>query len=448
MNHSASKHSVRIVNPDGLMPRGISDFAKMVQQQRCFVDKSLLIQDIVHCDDDIILITRPRRFGKTMNMSMLQHFFAKQQEQEGGFALFTELLIAQNEQAMQHSGKYPVIALTFKDIKSATWEEACKQLCRLIHRELERHLVMDQVDATCLLPSEQKELQRMLQNSAEPIEWKNSLQLLCKLLTLHYKQAPWLLLDEYDTPIHAAYVQSQKDQEEIQQKDSYYSQMIDFMRSLLGMALKGNDTYLHKAVITGILRVAKEDIFSDLNNLGTYGVMDWRFDHCFGFTQAEVDALFEKRSLSQHLSTAQQWYDGYIFGRQEIYNPWSIVSFISNLPQPAQEYWVNTGSSTLVGRLITAGSAADRQAVETLLLNNTVQRDVSDNLALRELEGLGQALWSILLTSGYITAVDTQDAVVGKLATLCIPNHEVRKAFQRLALQWFKEAPDNALPEI
>ncbi|MEM7588625.1 MAG: AAA family ATPase [Myxococcota bacterium] len=475
MNPSAAKQSVNIVNPQGLMPRGVSDFAELVKQQHCFVDKSLLIQELLGYGDKVVLITRPRRFGKTINLSMLHAFFAPQEGHNGHWQqgsavaqgdskgnrssqqrtqcqrtdLFGNLLIAQDEQAMQHHGKYPVIALTFKNVKKMTWQDAYMSLRSLISQEIDRHPECKQFEIDGFGDEERRQWRRILSpDDATQNDWENALQLLCKLLTLHHKKPPWLLLDEYDTPIHAAYVRSQKNREDLDAADSYYDQAISFMRGLLGTALKGNDSYLHKAVITGILRVAKEDIFSDLNNLGVYGVMDWKFDRHFGFTNAEVQQLFQQRQIGNHLQQAQHWYNGYQLGRRTIYNPWSIVSFISNLPQPAQEYWVNTGSTSLIEHLLETSSKTDQQAIETLLLGDTVQRDVADNLPLRELKSLGQALWSVLLTSGYVTAQNTTVGVLGKLATLRIPNQEVRIAFQRLALQWFNDVDDNCCPTM
>ncbi|MEM7589690.1 MAG: AAA family ATPase [Myxococcota bacterium] len=302
MSQGLSKNSVRILNPTGLLPRGMSDFAKMVQQKRCFVDKSLLIQEILHCDDDVVLITRPRRFGKTINMSMLRCFFEIPSNNESRSIShpFDNLLVTQHQEIMQHQGKYPVIALTFKDVKESSWQYTYEKLRSVINKEIDQHPESKEFEIAGFGDEERRQWQRILSSDEATVnDWKSSLQLLCKLLTLHHKQAPWIFLDEYDTPIHTAYLQSKKEQEEIDSASSYYNQMITFMRGLLGTALKGNDVYLHKAVITGILRVGKEDIFSDLNNLGVYGVMDDRFSQFFGFTTPEVQQLLQQRKL-QH----------------------------------------------------------------------------------------------------------------------------------------------------
>ncbi|MEM7589836.1 MAG: AAA family ATPase [Myxococcota bacterium] len=449
-------NEAHIVNPEGLLPRGMSDFAKMVQQKRCFVDKSLLIQEILYCDDDVVLLTRPRRFGKTINLSMLRYFFETlshdSTDSTGQSRLFDGLLIAQDQQALQHQGKYPVISLTFKDIKATSWPEAYKDLCSVIGKEIDRHPECKQFDIAGFGDEERRQWTRILSpDQAEQSDWKNALQLLCKLLTLHHKQSVWLCLDEYDTPIHQAYMQSQQDKSDIRNQGSYYSQMITFMRALFGRALKGNDPFLHKAVITGILRVAKEDIFSDLNNLGVYGVMDDRFARFFGFTPAEVQQLLQQRQLQHTLTAVSQWYDGYLFGEDRpvtIYNPWSVVSYVANPTRHPKEYWVNTGSTGLIEHLVDKSSTWDKQAIETLLRGQTIERDVADNLPLRELQKFGEGLWSIVLTSGYVTAVDTIQGVIGKQATLRVPNQEVHIAFQRMVKSWLKEIPSNALPEM
>ncbi|MEM7403613.1 MAG: AAA family ATPase, partial [Myxococcota bacterium] len=290
-------------------------------------------------------------------------------------------------------------------------------------------------------------LQHMLQGDATQNEWEGALKLLCKLLTLHHKQAPLLLLDEYDTPIHKAYMQSRQDKEDIHSKDSYYDQMITFVRSLLGAALKGNDTFLNKAVITGILRVAKEDIFSDLNNLGVYGVLDDPFTQFFGFTTTEVKQLLQQRQLQHTFTVVSQWYDGYRFGEDRpvtLYNPWSVVSYVANAMQLPKDYWVNTGSTALIQNFLNSRNQADIDAIESLLLGHSIERDVADNLALRELESLGEALWSVALTSGYLTVVRTRQGVVGRKAMLRIPNYEVRIAFQRLVYGWLNKVPNNS----
>ena len=234
---------------------------------------------------------------------------------------------------------------------------------------------------------------------------------------------------------------------------TYYGKMVRFMRNLLSGALKDNDRYLHKAVITGILRVAKEDIFSGLNNLGTYGVLKARFRTQFGFTQAEVQQLFVERRLQQHLPSVQRWYDGYRFGQKElvtkVYNPWSIASFVADEARALDAYWANTSGNELIHTLINSSSLPDKQNMERLLLGQTVQKKVSETLALRELHGLPDALYSILLCSGYLTPQETHvGSASSSQAKLRIPNEEVRTIYQDLVTRWFGHGQTNPLPTV
>ncbi|MEM7589338.1 MAG: AAA family ATPase [Myxococcota bacterium] len=443
------QYKAQVINPTGPLPGGIDSFARVIQGSYCWVDKSLLIDDVLQCDKQVMLITRPRRFGKTINLSLLRTFFdnvpLQVPFQDVDIAsCFDNLLIAQNEQAMQHQGQYPVIHMTFKGVKTATWEEAFKALQNVVYSEIGRHKELMQYDLDGFGDNEQRQWKRILDHQAQPNDWESSLVLMCKLLCLHHKRPAWIFLDEYDRPIHQAYVVSKKRSEDLKDDDSYYGKMILFMRNFLGEALKGND-FLFRSVITGILRVAKEDIFSGVNNLGVYGVLDWKFDRHFGFTQDEIDQLFEQRNIQQHLQSAKQWYNSYCIGQQAVYNPWSVISYVGNLPRPPEPYWVNTGGIDLLQSLAHKTDPQDREAMQTLLKGENIEKDVSDSMPLRELESWGSVLYSMLLTSGYLTAVKTRLGVVGKIATLRIPNKEVRIAFQRLVMGWLKDTPTSAL---
>ncbi|MEM7589339.1 MAG: AAA family ATPase [Myxococcota bacterium] len=445
----SGEHKARVINPTGPLPGGIDSFARVIQGNYCWVDKSLLIDDVLQCDKQIMLMTRPRRFGKTINLNLLRTFFDNAvlpvPFQDVDIAsCFDNLLIAQNEQAMQHRGQYPVIHMTFKGAKAPTWEKAYELLRFVIRSEIDRHPEVRKFDISGFGATHQEIWQRILANEASDNDWQHSLFLLCKLLALHHKRPAWILLDEYDRPIHQAYVVSKKRNEDLKDDDSYYGKMILFMRNFLGEALKGND-FLFRSVITGILRVAKEDIFSDVNNLGVYGVMDWKFDRHFGFTQAEMDQLFQQRNIKHYLQPAQQWYNGYCIGQETVYNPWSVISYVGNLPRPPEPYWVNTGGLDILQSLTHKTRPQDREAMETLLSGGTIEKDVSDSMPLRELEDWNSVLYSMLLTSGYVTAASIRDGILGKFAQLRVPNVEVRKVFQRLVTSWFYDTPASAL---
>ncbi|MEM7588567.1 MAG: AAA family ATPase [Myxococcota bacterium] len=446
------QYKMRVINPIGPLPGGIDSFARVMHEGHCWVDKSQLIDDVLHCDKNVMLITRPRRFGKTINLSMLRYFFDNAPpsppfQEMDLLSHFNKLLIAQQQQTIQHQGKYPVIHMSFKDVKKPTWETAFNALQDAIYQEIDRHKELRQFDIEGFGENDRRKWQRILEHRPQEGDWEDCLVLMCKLLTLHHKQPAWILLDEYDRPIHQAYVVSKKRNEDLNDDDSYYGKMILFMRGFLGQALKGND-FLFRAVITGILRVAKEDIFSGVNNLGVYGVLDDRFATHFGFTQTEVDELLGKRNLKHRTQLVRHWYDGYCFGEDQpisLYNPWSVISYLGNPSDNPKAYWVNTGGLDLLQSLAHKNNPQDRNAMQTLLSGGSIEKDVSDSMPLRELEDWKSVLYSMLLTSGYVTAASIRDGILGRFVHLRVPNTEVRKVFQRLVASWFHNAPTNAL---
>ncbi|MEM7494947.1 MAG: AAA family ATPase [Myxococcota bacterium] len=481
----------RIINPRGTVPGGIDSFVEVMRNGYCFVDKSPLVREVLACPYKVQLLTRPRRFGKTTNVNMLRAFFEQSTAKETcpqtvlgskgapekylretqnfsgqkgtqcpHSALFDGLLIAEDrELCRQHQGKYPVIALSFKDVKESDWPGAYEHLCQLLRDEVVRHLRAG-IDEACLdslPPSQGESLRNVAAGTATDLQWRNSLAALCAALTEQYDRPPWVLLDEYDSPIHAAYVCTPKElfdpvlqaREPDKFNSSHYGRMVSLMRGLLGSALKGRDRFFHKAVITGILRVAKEDIFSGLNNLGTYGVLEDRFTSYFGFTTAETREVLAGQGLVGHFDPVRAWYDGYRFGKAApvtIYNPWSVIGFIADPTDPPKPHWVNTSGNELVHSLVEGSDdPQDRADVETLLLGGTVEKDVSDSMALRELPSLTDALWSILLSSGYLTGDPDGDATFG--TRLRIPNREVDVVYRRLITGWFhKSSQQHALP--
>ncbi|MEM7588586.1 MAG: AAA family ATPase [Myxococcota bacterium] len=433
-----------IVNSRGKMPVGVSDFAKLVQGDYCFVDKSLFIKELLDSGDDVSLITRPRRFGKTMNLNMLRCFLHWPSNHQPD--LFEGLAISRaGERYLQERGKRPVLFLTLKDIKAQNWHDAWIAL-RALLADLAESSSRD-APVNALTRVQQKTLYRVIEGEAEPAECRAILAILTKLLTLkHNGLAPWILMDEYDTPMLEAY------------HYGYYDHMRDLIRGLLGQCLKDNPdpmqpgTFLHKAVITGIVRVAKEDIFSDLNNLGVYGILEDRFSPCFGFTEPEVRQLLAARKLANRFDDVRAWYDGYRIGADKpvtIYNPWSLTSYLANPTDTPRPYWVNTSSNELVHSMVeTRSNPQDKADVETLLLGGTIKKDLSNSLALRDLPNLSHALWNILLTSGYVTAAHAMGGTIGSEAVLRIPNQEVRIAYGRLALRWFSEKSPDFLPNM
>ncbi|MEM7588821.1 MAG: AAA family ATPase [Myxococcota bacterium] len=456
MQHTAQNP---IVNAAGKLPVGVSSFAKLVQGDYCFVDKTLLIKEILDSGDDVILITRPRRFGKTINMNMLHCFLqapkgfaqlgtsprealrAKAEKPAAGATpsrdLFDGLAINQQRtQYRQERGKRPVLFLSFRTVKESNWNDAYMRMAALLSdvaQEVSQEAPVD------LLTHNQKDLlHKVIHKQAAPVECEPLLGILTKLLTLQHKGvAPWVLIDEYDAPMQSAY------------QHGYYKQMRNLMRGLLGDCLKDNQssydssqTFVHKAVVTGILRVAKEDIFSHLNNPGTYGVLNHRFASFFGFTQPEVCELLARRDLTNRFDDVRAWYDGYSFGHETIYNPWSVINYLANPHDQAQLYWVNTSDNHLVHKLLSYADATVKQGLHELMsqaTGHTTTQPVQEHVPLREVENDAKNLWGLLLATGYLTAVNTQESADNdKTVQLRIPNNEVRRVYNSLINRWLR----------
>lgn len=459
---TATQPPVRILNPGGPVPRGVENFAEAVTGQYCLVDKSPFIHQILDCNDKIMLITRPRRFGKTMNMSMLQTFFERPCEGDKAANLFSEMLIQQAPDAiLKQQGQYPVISLSFKDVKETCWQDAREHLCQLLRDEVSRQWPagMDEACLRGLLPSQQEALRHVVDGKASDLQWRNSLWALCAGLTRQYGRPPLVLLDEYDTPLHAAYAHTK--QEELEDGECYFNRMVQFMRGLLGTALKGKDTTFHKAVITGILRVARENIFSDLNNLGVYGVLRCEFGEFFGFTEAEAQDLLRRRGLAERGDDVRRWYNGYTIGGVTVYNPWSIVSFLASKTKHLEPYWVNTSGNGLIGRLLAHASADVKQNLSCLLQpgRSVARVRVETAVPLRNLVGVPDHLWSLLLTAGYATCAGEEEVPPkllehtrqreqflpeeerGNLLWLRLPNLEIKSLYRTLIHHWFAQEP-------
>ena len=450
------KRAVRILNAQGSMPRGIDDFAKVRIQQCCFVDKTLLIEDFIRNSDEITLITRPRRFGKTINQSMLRYFFERPTEGNDTQQLFVNTLIADDSTLMKHQGKHPVIFLTFKGAKLPTWEEAYTEICFLIREEILRHPESNNYQVEGFTLNDQMIWKRLLgEEPSQPSDWGKSLQLLGKLLTLHHNKGilnrsewtyPILLLDEYDAPIHAAYTHTVDRNKPLNAPEGYYQRMTHFMRPLLGNALKGN-IYLYKAVLTGILRVAKEDLFSGLNNIGVYGVTEDRYASYFGFTEEEIQALLKQRAFSEHAEAIRSWYNGYHIGEDTpctIYNPWSVISFLMNPTKVPKPYWVNTSDNALVNTLLRDADANVKEELLRLIAQDNVSivERIKEDTPLRLMKGTPREIWSLLLAAGYVTCEELIRSSEGDelRARLRIPNREVKSLYKSLIADWFDES--------
>lgn len=405
-------HVIRLkVDTMKKLPIGISDFKKLVAGNYYYVDKTLLIKELVDSSGDVLLIPRPRRFGKTLNLSMLHYFFEKTAADNS--ILFAHTAIWQQENYKKLQGKYPVIFLTFKDIKEADWEIAYKRMISIIAKEFERHFaaVKEHLSGHQLI-----EYETIIAKTADQAAYHESLLLLTEFLYKAYNEKVIVLLDEYDAPIHAGY------------SNEYYEQSINFMRPLLTSVFKDNK-YLERGVLTGILRTAKEGIFSGLNNLDVCTLLENTFQDKFGFTQPEVNQILADYNYSGQIHEVQQWYNGYIFGSTTIYNPWSILMFVHKEGK-LQPYWVNTSDNKIIKKLLTYSDIGVKTDIESLLIGNTITKIIDEAVIFPGIEHNEQALWSLFLFTGYLTFASC-NLERGKLyCNLKIPNEEIKILYE------------------
>ncbi|MEM7494632.1 MAG: AAA family ATPase [Myxococcota bacterium] len=450
---SPAQPSNSIVNPSGKMPVGLSNFARVRRDDYCFVDKTLFIKEVLDTGDGVVLLTRPRRFGKTINMNMLHCFL---QQPAGGCRdainrvsttaerseendLFADLAISQaGERYHQERGKRPVIFLSFRAVKELEWEPAFRRMSALLSDLAQE--ASQEAPVNSLTSSQQDILRKVIRKQAQPEECESILAILTKLLTLkHEGVTPWVLIDEYDAPMQAAY------------QYNYYKPMRNLMKGLLGDCLKDNQstqdptqTFIHKAVITGIVRVAKEDIFSDLNNVGVYGVAQDRFASCFGFTESEVKDLLGARGLADRFDAVRDWYNGYLIGMDNpatLYNPWSVINYLANPTQTPQPYWVNTSTNHLVHELLTQADVTVKRGLRELLdpaRGHATAQSVCEYVPLRDVKKKAENLWGLLLAAGYLTRAGQGSEDDDEKTRLRIPNAEVRRVYGDLVNQWLR----------
>ena len=405
------------------LPVGIEDFEEMRKQDFYYVDKTGLIVDLLAGWGKVNLFTRPRRFGKTLNMSMLKCFFEIGTDK----SLFDGLAVSKEKALCEtYMGKYPVVFVSLKGVDGLTFETAYRALCSIIRREALRLEFL--LDSDKLTENEKKSLNRILTGEYDDQDIRDSLQMLCTLLEKHYGQKPILLIDEYDVPLDKAYYHG------------YYPQMIDLIRAMFQSALKTNSS-LFFAVLTGCLRVSKESIFTGLNNLMVHSISDVSFDEYFGFTDEEVRKLLADYGLEDHYEETRAWYDGYRFGEQDVYCPWDVLNYVYALrfnPQAQPKaYWINTSGNDMVRRLIEKGSDGTEQLeIERLIEGETITKPLNENLTHAEIDANIENLWSLLYMTGYLTAVDYPD---GSVYSLRIPNREVQHIFKQQVLSWFKD---------
>ncbi len=406
------------------LPIGISDYKKLIDEDYYYVDKTDFIRQIIEEGSLITLLPRPRRFGKTLNLSTLRYFFERT---EGNVfrPLFKGKSIEQWKDFDRYQGKYPVILVTLKDCKGDTFEDTLLLLARELQSEFIRH---DYLREHIEQKDYQDQFVRLQNRKATPDEMTGSLRLLSELLTSYWGMPPLVLLDEYDTPIHVAF------------DKGYYDRMIGFMRNFMSLVFKDN-TDIFRGVITGILRVSKESIFSGLNNIDVDTILELPMCTSFGFTQEETDQMLTDYSFGGQKDEVKNWYNGYLFGDQTVYNPWSVLSFV-NKGGVLAPYWVNTGSDVLLRHLLADGPSQIRMGVESLIQGEPIRSVINDKLAFPDLLSETTNIWSFMLFSGYLKASDpvkNSDDLMEY--TLQVPNREVRTVFFTIIRSWINNGP-------
>lgn len=414
------------------LPIGIDGFEKIRTNDFYYVDKTLFIKELLQNWGEVNLFTRPRRFGKSLNMSMLKCFFETGRDP----ALFEGLKIMQEKELCgKYMGKFPVISISLKSVGGLRYDSAAAALRTVIGNEAGRfRFLRDSAE----LDEDDKNSYNQLVNVEAKGHSKyampedaliDSLKTLSQLLEKHYRQKVILLIDEYDVPLDKAL------------QAGYYDEMVSLIRNLLGNALKTNDS-LYFAVLTGCLRISKESIFTGLNNLKIHTVSDVRYDEYFGFTNSDVDNLLEFYGLSSYKDTIRDWYDGYRFGDTDVYCPWDVINYCDELlaapAAPPKNYWANTSGNDLIRRMLKNANLTTRNEVEELLNGGQITKRIKQELTYREIDDSVENVWSVLYATGYLTGryVEQEDADIFRL---WIPNGEIRKLFYELVEDWFRE---------
>ena len=407
------------------LPIGISDYKKLIEEDYYYVDKTDFIRQIIEEGSLVTLLPRPRRFGKTLNLSTLRYFFERT---EGNVyrPLFEGKSIEQWKDFDRYQGKYPVILVTLKDCKADSFDQLLVMLGQELQNEFLRHKYLLEDPRT--EPVYIHDFNAIIEKQATEVQLQNSLLMLSTMLTTHWGMPPLVLLDEYDTPIHVAF------------DKGYYDRMIGFMRNFMSLVFKDN-TDIFRGVITGILRVSKESIFSGLNNIAVFSLLDRPVCTSFGFTQEETNTLLNDYSLGDWSDSVKQWYDGYLFGGLTVYNPWSVLNYIM-YDGVLAPYWVNTGSDVLLRHLLADGPSQIRMGVESLIQGEPIRSVINDKLAFPDLLSETTNIWSFMLFSGYLKASDpvkNSDDLMEY--TLQVPNREVRTVFFTIIRSWINNGP-------
>lgn len=418
------------------LPVGIDDFRKLRESHFYYVDKTRLIEQLLLNWSKVTLFTRPRRFGKTLNMSMLKSFFDIGTDK----ALFDGLYISGNKELCdEYMGKYPVIFLSLKGVEGLTYEEAFEAFVRIMGKEVNRVSFLADSDKLTQIEREQYKGLTIIKNGRLAFDKEkliSSLQLLSQLLYKHYGKKAVILIDEYDVPLDKAF------------QNGYYNEMVSLIRGLFGQALKTNE-FLQFAVLTGCLRISKESIFTGLNNFKVMSITDSRFDEQFGFTDSEVKKLLSDYGMDSHFDEVKEWYDGYHFGRADVYCPWDVINHADHLRDDGdakpQTYWINSSGNSLVRRLINRADSSTKDEIERLIAGEAIEKVIRQDLTYDEIENSIDNIWSVLFTTGYLTKIGEVKLADSESYAykLVIPNKEVREVFVLQIQEWFKAVVAN-----
>lgn len=403
-----------------LLPTGIENFKTMIDKSAYYVDKTNFIEDVLN--EQVVSYTRPRRFGKTLNMSMLYYFFSIK-EKENAY-LFDGLNISKNKDALKHQNKYPTIFISLKEMKNLTFDAQISSFSNVIYELLEKNLEILSSDQ---LSDTTKDILYKLHNRSSSIEdLKISLRVITNALYTYYQQKVIVLIDEYDVPLQAAY------------QNNYYEEMVEFLRSVFSSALKTNDA-LEKGVMTGCLRISKESIFTGLNNFTAYSVLNNISSESFGFTELEVKQLLKDYNLSEKMDEVKEWYDGYQFGNKEIYNPWSTLMYVKNITQDVSfkpiSFWANTSGNDIVVKYIQNGDKKLRKEFDVLMNGQSLIKYIKPEFTYREMDNI-KNIYSFLLLTGYLKVIKDRGE---NQYELVIPNKEVYEIYKQSFMSYFED---------
>ena len=400
------------------LPVGISDY-RLASSSYYYIDKTMMIKDFIDERPMVSLFTRPRRFGKTLNMDMLRVFFEKT-DSDTSVYFKDKKIWACGEQYRAYQGKYPVIYVTFKDVKCESWESTYDLICQILRNEVQRHSEL--LSSNRISAYDKKYLESILSGSASEIDMAMTFMNLSRMLDAHYDKAPIIIIDEYDTPIQQGHTLG------------YYDKVISFVRNLFSGGLKDNK-HLSFGFLTGILRVAKESIFSGLNNLVINSVLDNKYSAYFGFTPEEVKEMTEYYGVSEKYDEICEWYDGYRFGNSEIFNPWSVINYFNNECKP-KAFWLSTGSNDIIGEIITQADQDIYDKLTSLVSGNTIVSYIDTSVTYPQIKQNPSAIYSFLLVAGYLNAVKAESSYgIDYMCELALPNKEITFVYSKEILQ-------------